>query len=116
MQQYNINLNEFAVLELLYHKGEQPIQRIGDKILITSGSITYIVDKLEKRGFVERIACPTDRRVTFTAITKAGHAFIETIFPQHEQLVAEMFSPLSDVEKDTMIDLIKKVGYHSKNL
>lgn len=49
MQKRNMNMTEFAVLELLFHKGEQPIQKIGDKILITSGSITYVVDKLEKK-------------------------------------------------------------------
>lgn len=116
IQKHKINLNEFAVLELLYHKGDQPIQRIGEKILITSGSITYIVDKLEKRGFVERVACPTDRRVTFTSITDSGKMFIEEVFPKHEALVEEMFSPLTDEERVIVIELLKKVGYHTKNL
>lgn len=46
---YGLNTTEFAVLELLYHKGDQPIQHIGKKILLSSGSITYVVDKLEKK-------------------------------------------------------------------
>ena len=46
-----MNPTEFAVLELLYHKGNQPLQQIGDKILLASGSITYVVDKLEKKNF-----------------------------------------------------------------
>ena len=49
MKTYGINPTEFAVLELLYHKGEQPIQRIGKKILLASSSITYVVDQLEKK-------------------------------------------------------------------
>ncbi len=44
-----LNPTEFAVLELIYHKGEQPIQKIGEKVLIASSSITYVVDKLEKK-------------------------------------------------------------------
>lgn len=64
-----MNPTEFAVLELLYHKGQQPLQQIGGKILLASGSITYVVDKLEKKGFLERVACPNDRRVTYAAIT-----------------------------------------------
>lgn len=47
-QQNGLNPTEFAVLELLYHKGKQPLQQIGNKILLASGSITYVVDKLEK--------------------------------------------------------------------
>jgi len=60
---YELNPTEFAVLELLYHQDEQPIQMIGKKILISS-SITYVIDKLEQKKFVVRKACPEDRRVT----------------------------------------------------
>ena len=49
-QENGLNPTEFAVLELLYHKGKQPLQQIGNKILLASGSITYVVDKLEGRG------------------------------------------------------------------
>lgn len=50
IQSNGLNPTEFAVLELIYHKGSQPLQQIGERILIASGSITYVVDKLEKRG------------------------------------------------------------------
>lgn len=116
IQQYDMNLTEFAVLELLYHKGEQPIQHIGKKILIASSSITYVVDKLEKKGFVRRKACPDDRRVTFAEITDKGKAFIEEIFPKHEDKVNVIFNPLTDEEVITFIDLLKKVGLHAKDL
>lgn len=116
MQQFQINLTEFAVLELLYHKGDQPIQRIGEQILITSGSITYVVDKLEQKGYVFREASPTDRRVTFAKLTKAGHLFIEEVFPIHQKLVEEIFSPIDTQEKEQVIELLKKVGYHAKSL
>ena len=110
MEKYGVNPTEFAVLELLYHKGEQPIQHIGKKILLASSSITYVVDKLEGKGFVERIACPNDRRVTYASITEAGKRFIEGAFPQHEKRIEEVFAPLSDEELNTMIVLLKKIG------
>lgn len=116
MQQFKINLTEFAVLELLYHKGEQPIQRIGEKILITSGSITYVVDKLEQKGYVMREASPTDRRVTFIKLTDAGKIFIEEIFPLHEKLVENIFSPINFEGKMQVIELLKKVSFHAKTL
>lgn len=52
VQESDLNLTEFAVLELLYHKGNQPIQMIGKKVLIASSSITYVIDKLEKRAML----------------------------------------------------------------
>lgn len=115
MQQFHINLTEFAVLELLYHKGDQPIQKIGEKILITSGSITYVVDKLQQKGYVQRVACPTDRRVTFTTLTNEGRQFFEEIFPKHKKLVEEIFSPLGQQEVTQLISDLKKVGLHAKN-
>ena len=41
-QQYGLNISEFAVMELLYHKGPQPINRIQERILIANSSTTYI--------------------------------------------------------------------------
>ena len=48
---YGLNVTEFAVLELLYSKGPQPIQRIRDRVLIASSSISYVVSQLEDKGF-----------------------------------------------------------------
>ncbi|MGM9923474.1 MAG: MarR family winged helix-turn-helix transcriptional regulator [Bacillus sp. (in: firmicutes)] len=110
MGKYGVNPTEFAVLELLYHKGDQPIQHIGKKILLASSSITYVVDKLEGKGYVQRVACPKDRRVTYASITDEGKAFIEEAFPQHEQTIETIFKDLSDDELETVIALLKKIG------
>lgn len=110
IQENGLNPTEFAVLELLYHKGEQPLQQIGGKILLASGSITYVVDKLEQKGLLKRVACPKDRRVTYAQISEDGKKFIESVFPEHEQKINDLMSVLSDVEKTTAIDLIKKIG------
>lgn len=113
---YDLNLTEFAVLELLYHKGEQPIQAIGKKVLIASSSITYVVDKLEKKGYVERRACPEDRRVTFAHITEAGTEYMDTIFPQHATQMTRIFDELTEQELEQMIELLKKIGYRAEHL
>src|SRR5438552_18151158 len=64
--------SDFAVLEALLHKGPLPINEIGKKVLLTSGSITVAVDRLETKGLVERRAHGTDRRPTTGDVTKAG--------------------------------------------
>jgi MarR family 2-MHQ and catechol resistance regulon transcriptional repressor len=110
IQTKGLNPTEFAVLELLYHKGDQPLQQIGGKILLASGSITYVVDKLEEKGLLKRVACPKDRRVTFASITEEGKTFIGEIFPEHEARIHELMSSLSPDEKETAIELVKKLG------
>lgn len=115
-QDNGLNPTEFAVLELLFHKGMQPLQKIGNKILLASGSITYVVDKLEKRGYISRVSCAEDRRVTYAQITDTGKAFMEDIFPQHEQHLHELLSSLTIEEKDVVISLLKKLGLAIKDL
>ena len=110
IQAKGLNPTEFAVLELLYHKGDQPMQQIGGKILLASGSITYVVDKLEQKGMLRRIACPTDRRVTYAQITDEGKNYISDIFPAHAEQIHTLMSSLSDTEKEEAIDLLKKLG------
>lgn len=115
-QQKGINPTEFAVLELLYHKGRQPLQKIGSKILLASGSITYVVDKLEKRGLIKRVSCPSDRRVTYAEITEEGDKFMEEIFPEHEKNLHELMNALTPSEKEIAIELLKKLGLSIKDL
>jgi MarR family 2-MHQ and catechol resistance regulon transcriptional repressor len=110
IQATGLNPTEFAVLELLYHKGDQPMQQIGGKILLASGSITYVVDKLEQKGYLRRIACPKDRRVTYAQITEEGKKFIKEIFPAHADQIHQLMSSLADSEKEEAIGLLKKLG------
>lgn len=114
IKNYGLNPTEFSVLELLYHKGDQPIQKIGDKILISSSSITYVVDKLEKKNLIQRKPCAKDRRKTFAAITPEGNQLMQEIFPQHTQAIHEIFGGLNDLEKEKMIDQLKKLGYYAQ--
>lgn len=116
IKSHGLNQTEFAVLELLYHKGEQPIQKIGKKILLASSSITYVVDQLEKKGFLQRKACPKDRRVTFAEITETGITLMDEIFPKHEVAMDQIFAGLNEAEKEVMIKQLKKLGLHAENM
>lgn len=105
-----LNPTEFAVLELLFHKGRQPLQHIGGKILLTSGSITYVIDKLEEKELVQRAASSRDRRVTYAEITDKGKSFMESFFPEHASRIHDLISILDSDEKKQIINLLKKLG------
>ncbi|SEB18239.1 MarR family transcriptional regulator, 2-MHQ and catechol-resistance regulon repressor [Thalassobacillus cyri] len=116
IQRYGLNATEFGVLELLYHQGEQPLQKIGEKILLASGSITYVVDKLEKKAYLERIPCPNDRRITYASITPKGEEMLNKIFPDHWKQIKQITNGLSEEEKIQAIELLKKLGKHADQL
>lgn len=111
-----LNTTEFAVLELIYSKGDQPIQKIGEKVLIASSSITYVVDKLEEKKLIARKPCPNDRRVTHATITEAGRALMDEVFPQHKQAIQQICAGLATDEKEVVIDHLKKLGYYAEKL
>lgn len=113
---YGLNPTEFAVLELLYHKGRQPIQKIGQKILLRSGSMTYVVDKLEKRGLLKRVFCEEDKRVTYMSITSEGIDLMTSIFPEHAENIESIMAALTVEEQELAIGIIRKLGLSVKNL
>ena len=104
--------SDFGVLEALLHKGPLPVNEIGKKILLTSGSITVAVDRLEKRGLVERRAHGTDRRARIVHLTKEGRKLITRGYAQHAADVEQLMSAsLTTTERATLIRLLKKIGY-----
>lgn len=116
IDRYEINTEHFMILELLYSKGPHPVQKISEKFSIPSGSITYVVDKLEKKGLVERQSSPTDRRASNVVLTEKGTMLFNEIFPQHVEAISENFSSVSDEEKEQLIFLLKKIGIGAQNL
>ena len=102
--------SDFAVLEAVLHKGPLPVNDIGRKVQLTSGSITSAVDRLEARGLVERRAHPTDRRTRVVHLTREGRRLITGIFAQHERDMEHAASALSPSERATLIRLLKKLG------
>lgn len=116
IDKHGLNPTEFGVLELLYHRGRQPIQKIGQKILLRSGSMTYVVNKLEERGYLERVFCTKDKRITYISITEEGAKLIERIFPKHAEQIESLMSGLTVEEQELAIDLVRKLGLSVKNL
>jgi MarR family 2-MHQ and catechol resistance regulon transcriptional repressor len=110
IRNHGLNRTEFGVLELLYHKGAQPIQQIGGKVLMSSGNITYVVDKLEKKEFVKRKTSSEDRRLVFAEITEQGKQFIEEVFPKHTEVIEKAVAGLTAEEKKIASQLLKKLG------
>jgi MarR family 2-MHQ and catechol resistance regulon transcriptional repressor len=101
---------EFGVLEALYHKGPLLLGEVQRKILVTSGGVTYLVDRLAAKGLVERRRCPTDRRAAYAALTPGGEALIREIFPDHGAAIARALAGLTAEEKEQATHLLRTLG------
>ncbi len=109
MLKNNLSLTDFSVLEVLFHKGMQTIQQIGKSILISSGSMTYVIDKLEQKGLLRRSACPDDRRAIHVTLTDTGNDLMKKVMPEHETFVDSVFDSLDENERNTLVNLLRKV-------
>ncbi len=115
IESHGLSATEFAVLEVLLHKGPLPIGEVGERILLTSGSTTYVIDKLEERGLLRRRRCLTDRRVQYAELTKEGSERIAGIFPDHAEAMREAAGGLSAEEKERAIELVRKLGLAARS-
>ena len=110
LKNYPINVTEFSVMEFLYSKGEKSIQEIRDRILLASGSATYVVDNLEKKGFVNRKISQKDKRVTYIRLTEEGMKLMDEIFPIHKKNTKRIFEKINDKELVILKEILKKIN------
>ncbi|GGI33196.1 MarR family transcriptional regulator [Staphylococcus chromogenes] len=114
IKSYGLNVTEFAVLEVLYNRGEHTIQRIKERILIASSSTTYVVTNLEKKGYIQRRQDTKDKRVSYASLTDKGRAFMDEIFPNHANAIASVFSDLSEDELQSLQKVLKRISTQSE--
>lgn len=110
LKNYPINATEFSVMEFLYSKGEKSIQEIRDRILLASGSATYVVDSLEKKGYISRNVSQKDKRVTYIRLTEEGMKLIDDIFPIHKKNTKRIFEKINDKELVILKEILKKIN------
>ena len=115
-KEHGFNPTEFSVLELLYTKGPQKLQQIGSRLLLVSGNVTYVIDKLEKNEFIYREQDPKDKRSVYANLTEKGRTYLDEIYPVHTLRMARAFSGLSIDEQQQLMALLKKAGVHSQHL
>ena len=107
---HGLSAGEFAILEALHHKGPLLLGEVQRKILVSSGGVTYLVDRLEQQGLVERRDCASDRRARYAALTDKGEQLMERIFPEHAEAVRRATQGLGMEEKRQAIELLRKLG------
>lgn len=106
----NINETEFLVLFALDANGPLTIQEIGLKINMTSGTMTYVIDKLEDKKYIKRNRSSTDRRRIFIEMTHEGSIFWHKTMNSHQLHLKKIFGNVSADEMLHLIDLMKQVG------
>jgi MarR family 2-MHQ and catechol resistance regulon transcriptional repressor len=111
-----LHLSDFQIMEVLLHKGPLPINAIGEKVLLTSGSMTAAADRLEKKGLVLRVQDPSDGRCFHVHLTREGLRVIQKAYAEHSKNLESIADGLTPEERDELTRLLKKIGLHAEKI
>lgn len=93
---------QFDIIATLGNTPGMSFKELGEKTLTTKGTLTGIIDRLEQKGLVCRVASATDRRSTLVELTPAGDALFQRIFPAHMAHARRAFGRLSPEELSSL--------------
>ncbi len=113
---HGLTLAEFAIVEALYHRGPMLLGEVQRRILVSSGGITFLVDRLTAKGLVERRSCASDRRARYAALTTKGEELVAEIFPSHAAALTRAVSGLTITEQVQVADALRTLGRHAADL
>ena len=114
IKRVNLCDSDFRVLEALLHKGPLPVNVIGNKVDLTTGSITSAIDRLEEKTLVVRRNHPDDRRIRVVELTPKGRRLIEKAYAQHQLDMENAVGGLSRDERGVLVNLLRRLGKTSE--
>lgn len=109
-----IGLSDFAILEVLLHKGPMSMSAIGSTVILANPSMTAAIARLERQGLVERTGCGSDRRVRTVRLSREGKRLIQELFAQHDRDLEALMADVGPAERAAARAVVKQVGLAAK--
>jgi len=110
LTQRGLTMAEYGVLEALHRKGPMQLGEIQRDQLVSSGGVTFLVDRLEAKGLVERHSSREDRRAKYAALTSQGEAMLAELLPAHAECIRDSLSGLSLPEQRSAIGILRALA------
>ena len=110
LENTGLTVNEFAALEALYNKGKISVNQLISYVLIPNSSMTYVIESLKKKGYIEQCLLEDDNRVKLISISERGQNIFTKAYDVHYTYMRQKFDVLSVEEEKTLQTLLKKLG------
>ncbi|TCK59979.1 MarR family winged helix-turn-helix transcriptional regulator [Seleniivibrio woodruffii] len=104
-----LTIQQFGVLEALYHMGELTVGELTKLVISTPGNMTVVLKNLKQKELIETVRRDDDKRVTVASITQKGRALIADIFPTHALNMEGYFECLTEEEQDSLAVILRKL-------
>lgn len=110
---YGLTSATFNVMVVLMgaHRSLSPCE-IGEQLLVTRGTVTGLLDSLERQQLVRRRPHPEDRRMLLIELTQQGHCLLERLLPEHYRAMSDILACLTDAEKASFTSVLTKLQEH----
>lgn len=109
VRQLGLTPAQFDIVATLGNTPGMSFRELGERTLITKGTLTGVVDRLEGRGVVRRVASDTDGRSTVVRLTADGERLFEQVFDEHLAHCARSFEGLADADFDALDAQLRKL-------
>ena len=109
LERFDVTQAQFGVLAHLSAREGISQQELSEKLFVTKGNVCGLIDRLEKRGLVERRFDPEDRRSNLLFLTEEGRKLARRAVPSHEQFMSEQMSALTHEEQQILRALMRKL-------
>ena len=110
IRSFGLTQPQFAVIEALGHLGPMKIGVLCNKMLVSGGNMTLVLDNLERLELIERVHSKKDRRAILIKLTKKGDELFNKVFSKHAEFVTSLMSVLTEKEQKDLGKLLKKLG------
>lgn len=102
--------SQFDIIATLGNTAGMTFKELGEKTLITKGTLTGVVDRLEAKKLVRRLPSPTDGRCQIVQLTGKGEKVFAEVFPAHLAYIDAAFSGFDPAQLQQIQDLLKRLG------
>lgn len=105
-----LTMTQFDVIATLGNQPPMTCKELGEKTLVTKGTLTGVLERLEAKGILERKLNPEDARSQMIGLTKEGQTLFEKVFPAHLQHLEKAFSKLTVIELEEVNQSLQMIN------
>ena len=109
VREMGLTTTQFDILATLGNQPPMTCKELGGKTLILKGTMTGVLERMEKKGLIEKVANEEDGRSYKIGLTKSGEKLFKKAFPEHLQYLEKAFAKLSKKEIEQAIQALKSV-------
>ena len=106
-----LTTTQFDVIATLGNRPPMTCKELGEKTLVTKGTLTGVLERLEAKGILERKLNPEDARSQMIGLTVAGQSLFEKVFPAHLKHLEKAFSKLSEKELTDITKSLQSINH-----